>query len=62
MEPDFLGGPLTFSTCSMYDVNYEDVLRNNLQPDSSWQTIACTHGWDYDLEQTTYSTVVSEVP
>jgi len=45
----------------MYNVDYDNVLRNNLQPDSSWPIVDCSQGWDYDLEQTTYSTIVSDV-
>jgi hypothetical protein len=61
VEPAFLGGPPMFDTCSMYDVDYDDVIRNNLRPDASWKTKSCTDGWDYDYEQTRYSTIVSEV-
>ena len=61
VESAFLGGPATFDTCSMYDVDYSDVIRNNLRPDATWKTKSCTDGWDYDLEQTKYSTIVSEV-
>ena len=61
VEPAFLGGPTMFDTCSMYDVDYEDVIRNNLRPDASWKTKSCTDGWEYDYEQTRYSTIVSEV-
>ena len=45
----------------MYDVDYDDVLLNNLRPNSSWKTKACSNGWDYDFERTKYPTIVSEV-
>ena len=61
VESDFLGGESKFSSCSMYNVDYDNVLRNNLQPDGSWPIVDCSQGWDYDLEQTTYSTIVSDV-
>jgi len=45
----------------MYDVDYDDVMRNNRHPDASWNKTKCTDGWEYDYEQTRYSTIVSEV-
>ena len=45
----------------MYDVDYEAVLRDGLQPNASWKTKACTDGWDYDLDQIRYHSVVTEV-
>lgn len=61
MPPLALGGPPTFDTCSYYDVDYEEVLRDKLRPNASWKTAPCRHGWHYDLEQTRYPTIVSEV-
>lgn len=56
-----LGGPPTFDTCNYYDVDYDQVLRDKLRPNSTWRTAPCRHGWNYDLEQTRYPTIVSEV-
>ena len=56
-----IGAKPSFDKCHMYDVDYDDVLRNNLKPNSSWKTKSCTDGWDYDFERTKYPTIVSEV-
>lgn len=61
VEPLVLGGPPVFDTCSFYDVDYDQVLREKLRPNSSWKTAPCRNGWNYDLEQTRYNTIVSEV-
>ena len=66
MEPDFLGGPATFDRCQMYDIDYDRFVDSaeseELRPNSSsWRTVKCQNGWDYDLKQTRYSTIVSEV-
>jgi len=64
MKPDFLGGPPAFDPCNMYDIDYESVRAHSgelIKPNSSWKTTKCRHGWDYDLQQTRYSTIVSEV-
>lgn len=41
--------PLHDLSCSMYDVNYSQILSyGNLTVDSSWPTKECTDGWQYD--------------
>lgn len=61
MTQTVLGGPPTFDSCTMYDVDYELVLREGLQPNATWSTIPCQNGWDYDLEQIRYHSAVTEV-
>jgi len=73
MEPDFLGSPPTFDRCNMYDIDYHNINQlliksssNNLFNNSTlttnqWKRIKCQNGWEYDLNQTRYSTIVSEV-
>lgn len=61
LEQTVLGGPATFDSCSMYDVDYESVLRHGLRPNSTWKTKPCVDGWDYDLEQIRYHSAVTEV-
>ncbi|KAK4014106.1 hypothetical protein OUZ56_026651 [Daphnia magna] len=55
-----LGGPPTFDSCMMYDVDYELVLNEGLQPNETWPTIPCQNGWDYDLEQIRYHSAITE--
>ena len=50
-----------FDSCSMYDVDYINVVENNLRPNSSWRTMPCQYGWQYDFQQTQYPSIVSEV-
>ncbi len=52
---------MTFDSCRMYDVDYEFVLLNGLRPNATWPTKLCQDGWDYDLEQIRYHSIVTEV-
>ena len=61
VEHKFLGAKPTFDKCKMYDVDYEQVLLDNLQPNSSWRTKSCSDGWNYDYTSTKYATIVSDV-
>ncbi|XP_032796189.2 organic cation transporter protein [Daphnia magna] len=55
-----LGGPPAFDSCTMYDVDYELVLREGLVPNETWPTTPCRNGWDYDLEQIRYHSAITE--
>ncbi|XP_057381734.1 organic cation transporter protein-like [Daphnia carinata] len=55
-----LGGPPAFDSCTMYDVDYDLVLREGLVPNGTWPTTPCRYGWDYDLEQIRYHSAVTE--
>ena len=56
-----LGSPATYDSCTMYDVDYEEVLRDGLSPNETWPTKSCDNGWDYDLEHIRYPSAVTEV-
>lgn len=44
--------PLHDLSCSMYDVNYSQILSyGNLTVDPSWPTKECTQGWQYDTTE-----------
>lgn len=61
MKQTLLGDPVTYDSCTMYDVDYESVLRDGLRPNGTWPTKSCHHGWDYDLEHIRYHSAVTEV-
>lgn len=51
-----------FSQCSMYAVNYTEMLANNVvKSDPSWPTQSCRHGWEYNFTEIPYSTIATEV-
>lgn len=51
-----------YSRCSMYDVNYTQILLNESHvPESSWPTKACQHGWEFNYTTVPYATVATEV-
>ena len=56
-----VGGAAVFDSCSMYDVDYDDVIAHNLMPNASWNTKPCQDGWHYDFQQTRYPSIVSDV-
>ncbi|XP_017797048.1 PREDICTED: organic cation transporter protein [Habropoda laboriosa] len=51
-----------YSRCSMYDVNYTEILLNGSHvPDPSWPTKACQHGWEFNYTSVPYATVATEL-
>ncbi|KZC09853.1 Organic cation transporter protein [Dufourea novaeangliae] len=51
-----------YSRCSMYDVNYTEVLSNGvLFPDPTWPTKACQYGWEFNYTTIPYATVATEL-
>ncbi|CAK9830055.1 Organic cation transporter protein [Anthophora retusa] len=51
-----------YSRCSMYDVNYTEILLNGSHvPDLSWPTKACQHGWEFNYSTVPYVTVATEL-
>lgn len=50
-----------YSKCSMYDMNYTEVLTNGiLTPNPSWPTKSCQHGWEFNFTTVPYATVATE--
>ncbi|XP_031842357.1 organic cation transporter protein-like isoform X1 [Nomia melanderi] len=60
-----LAVPITregYSRCSMYDVNYTEILLNgSYAPDASWPTKGCHHGWEFNYSTIPYATVATEL-
>ncbi|KAF3423478.1 hypothetical protein E2986_10608 [Frieseomelitta varia] len=51
-----------YSRCSMYDVNYREILLNESHmPDPLWPTKACQHGWEFNYSTVPYATVATEL-
>ncbi|XP_053978620.1 organic cation transporter protein isoform X1 [Hylaeus volcanicus] len=51
-----------YSRCSMYHVNYTEILINgNYVPDPSWPTKACQYGWEFNYTSVPYATVATEL-
>lgn len=51
-----------YSKCSMYDVNYTEVLSNGIrEANPSWPTKGCSHGWEFNFTDIPYETVATEV-
>jgi hypothetical protein len=51
-----------YSKCSMYDVNYKEILNTNVTvADPSWPVVPCKYGWDYNFTDIPYATVATEV-
>lgn len=51
-----------YSRCSMYDVNYTEILssgRNTADP--SWPTKACRYGWEFNYTTVPYASVATEL-
>lgn len=47
--------------CSTYKANWSHVLLTLTPPDPSTPTVPCEHGWEFELTDIPYHTVVSEV-
>ncbi|XP_074042799.1 organic cation transporter protein isoform X2 [Leptinotarsa decemlineata] len=47
--------------CSMYDVNYEELLQKGVKKsDPSWKIVSCKNGWEYDTVEVPYSSISTE--
>lgn len=58
---EFDDGVASFSKCSMYAVNYTEVLANNIRKaDPSWPTQPCRHGWEYNFTDVPYATAATD--
>lgn len=51
-----------YSKCTMYAVNYTQLLIDNIRdPDPTWETQSCVNGYVFDRSEITYSTIATEV-
>ncbi|XP_012062879.1 PREDICTED: organic cation transporter protein [Atta cephalotes] len=51
-----------YSKCSMYDVNYTEVLLNGIkEANPSWPTKGCSQGWEFNFTDIPYETVATEL-
>ncbi|XP_072935447.1 solute carrier family 22 member 3-like [Epargyreus clarus] len=46
--------------CSMFVANWSQVLDTMRPPDPSTPTVPCQHGWDFELTDIPYQTIISE--
>ncbi|XP_055606825.1 organic cation transporter protein-like [Uranotaenia lowii] len=59
---EFDDGTASYSKCSMYAVNYTEVLANNIKKaDPSWPTQPCQHGWEYNFTDVPYRTAATDL-
>uniref|UniRef100_A0A182TJ22 Major facilitator superfamily (MFS) profile domain-containing protein n=1 Tax=Anopheles melas TaxID=34690 RepID=A0A182TJ22_9DIPT len=53
--------PIGYSKCTMYAVNFTEVLANNIRKaDPSWPTQPCRHGWEYNFTDVPYQTAATD--
>ncbi|XP_040159293.1 carcinine transporter [Anopheles arabiensis] len=53
--------PISYSKCTMYAVNFTEVLANNIRKaDPSWPTQPCRHGWEYNFTDVPYQTAATD--
>ncbi|XP_058458866.1 organic cation transporter protein [Malaya genurostris] len=58
---EFDDGTASYSQCSMYAVNFTEVLANNIKKaDPSWPTQPCKHGWEYNFTDVPYRTAATD--
>ncbi|CAH0698722.1 unnamed protein product [Spodoptera exigua] len=50
----------SWERCVTYDANWTQVLETMTPPPADTPTIPCQHGWDFELSDIPYATVVSE--
>lgn len=51
-----------FSKCTMYAVNYTQLLIDNIsEPDTTWDTQSCVNGYEFDHSEIPYTTIATEV-
>lgn len=55
-------GATTFSRCSMYDVNYQEILTNGIRKsDPSWPIVPCRKGWTFNHTMIPYPSIAVEL-
>ncbi|XP_050097662.1 organic cation transporter protein [Anopheles aquasalis] len=55
------GETISYSKCTMYAVNFTEVLANNIRKaDPSWPTQPCQNGWEYNYTDVPYATVATD--
>uniref|UniRef100_A0A182QEZ0 Major facilitator superfamily (MFS) profile domain-containing protein n=1 Tax=Anopheles farauti TaxID=69004 RepID=A0A182QEZ0_9DIPT len=53
--------PISYSKCTMYAVNFTEVLANNIRKaDPSWPTQPCRSGWEYNFTDVPYQTAATD--
>ncbi|XP_035917129.1 organic cation transporter protein [Anopheles stephensi] len=53
--------PISYSKCTMYAVNFTEVLANNIRKaDPSWPTQPCRNGWEYNFTDVPYQTAATD--
>lgn len=59
---DSSGESKQYSKCSMYAVNFTEVLMNGTtQADPTWPIQPCQHGWEFNFTDIPYETIATEV-
>lgn len=49
------------SKCSMYAVDFTEVLRNGVINQENWPEKPCSHGWEYNKTEIPYETISTKV-
>nr|XP_029729164.1 organic cation transporter protein [Aedes albopictus] len=58
---EFDDGIASYSKCSMYAVNYTEVLANNIRKaDPTWPIQSCKNGWEYNFTDVPYRTAATD--
>lgn len=52
----------SYSKCSMFNVNYTDVLQQGItEANQTWPTTTCLYGWSYNFSDVPYTTIATEL-
>ncbi|XP_075971304.1 carcinine transporter-like [Anticarsia gemmatalis] len=46
-----------YSQCTMYDVNWTDILTTGEKPDQNWTVVPCQYGWEFNKSEIPYPTI-----
>lgn len=61
MPPSRAGEEFEWDRCRTYEANWSHVLLTMQPPDRGTPTVPCQNGWEFELSDIPYQTVVSEV-
>lgn len=51
-----------YEKCRMYDVNFTELVKNGVkEAGSTWNTVACKYGWEYDFSEVPYASISAEL-
>lgn len=53
--------PFGYSRCEQYEANWSEVISTGVTSNTTWNTVPCQHGWEFNKTEFAYPTIGSEM-